>query len=152
MEKEETMYRLLNRTPGQRRPAFAIGGTAVLLAVALSVPAIASAGKPTGQTLSVPDGQFATTNVAYVGSSGSKEVRLAAGSGPDSQYVRAECSQQGSLVYRQYSRVQNGQATLTLGPTPSWTAGSASCTAELGEFDKRTKWRSSNSATFSVSG
>lgn len=119
--------------------------------VALSSPA--EAARKTSATVSVADGQFATVGMAYVG--GDKvEVSITSKEATASNMVRvrAECFQDGQLVYRQYSSVSNGAAALTLGPTPLWQSGDADCTAELGEFDKRMRFRVSASDTFHVTG
>lgn len=126
----------------------------LLVGMIAALPIVASAAKPSSATVTVNDGKFATVGMAYVGESAAKAgtATLAATTGADGMLVKAECFQDGVIVYRQYSRVDNGTAPLTLGPTPSWTEGSADCTAELGEFDKRTRWRSTDSDTFHVSG
>ncbi len=51
--------------------------------------------------------------------------------GNDGGWIRNECRQSGSLVYAQFNRVQSGGSSgpFTLGPTPSWSEGGASCTA-----------------------
>ncbi len=58
------------------------------------------------------------------------EVVFAVDGGDDSMWVRNECSQNGSLVYAEYNRVEGGFAgPFTLGPTPSWSGGAADCHA-----------------------
>ena len=126
----------------------------LLVGMIAALPIVAGAAKPSSATVTVDDGKFASVGMAYVDSSGAKAgtAKLATATGADGMLVKAECFQDGVIVYRQYSRVDNGSAPLTLGPTPSWTEGSADCTAELGEFDKRTRWRSADSDTFHVEG
>jgi hypothetical protein len=93
-------------------------------------------------TLTIPDGSFASTTTAT------------ANPGTEGTWVMAECFQNGSVVYRQYVRVDPAtqQATLTLGPTPSWTSGAASCRGEEGTWFKGTRWRVVATTTFEVSG
>ncbi len=117
------------------------------LAIAV-LPAAAIAAKPTKLSLSVPDGTYATSATAWVGD-GTLSTASAESTG---MKVKAECYQDGALVYRQYANVVGSTATLTLGPTPAWTGGAATCTAELGSFDKRVRWRAVASDSFSVTG
>ena len=86
----------------------------------------------------VPDGVFAgtTTTVISTGSS----------------WAHATCSQSGMTVYEQYVATTAGQATFTLGPTPLWSGGAASCTAEAGNWSINGRWVVAASTTFSVSG
>ena len=74
--------------------------------------------------------------------------------GVDGTWVMAECYQNGTVVYRQYVKVDPAthQATLTLGPTPSWYSGAASCRAEEGIWCKGSRWRVLATTTFNVSG
>jgi hypothetical protein len=96
--------------------------------------------KSTGATITVPDGTFGSTTVASV----------SAGSGP---WVYATCSQYGSTVYQQYLQVDsNYQATLTLGPTPMWPSGAASCAAQVGNWSSAGKWVVQGGTSFSVGG
>ncbi|MEW5990761.1 MAG: hypothetical protein AB1736_05360 [Chloroflexota bacterium] len=132
----------------------AIEGLVILATIAALVVAITivAGGEPGGAdpalagrnsgSLTVPDGTFAGTTTAT------------ANPGTEGTWVMAECFQNGTVVYRQYVRVDPAthQATLTLGPTPSWSGGAASCRAEEGTWFKGTRWRSVASTTFSVSG
>jgi hypothetical protein len=95
-----------------------------------------------GGVLTVPDGVFAGTSTAT------------ANPGDDGTWVMAECYQNGSVAYRQYVKVDpiTHQATLTLGPTPSWSSGAASCIAEEGIWSKGSRWRVLATTTFEVSG
>lgn len=91
-------------------------------------------------SISVPDGVFAGTTTATVNPGGDT-------------WVRGRCYQDGSLVYEQYVKVDaNNQAVLNLGPTPSWTAGAASCTGEELQFAKNARWRVLATTSFNVSG
>ncbi len=95
-----------------------------------------------GGALAIPDGSFAGTTTAT------------ANPGTDGTWVMAECFQNGTVVYRQYVKVDPAthQATLTLGPTPSWSSGAASCRGEEGTWFKGSRWRVVATTTFSVSG
>lgn len=50
-------------------------------------------------------------------------------------YVETSCSQNGKLVYKQtqgfFAGFYGGSQMFTLGPTPNWQGGAASCTARL---------------------
>jgi hypothetical protein len=95
-----------------------------------------------GGALTIPDGTFAGTTTAT------------ANPGTEGTWVMGECYQDGTLVYRQYVRVDPSThtATLTLGPTPSWTSGAASCRGEEGSWFKGGRWRVVATTTFEVSG
>ncbi|MBF8289524.1 MAG: hypothetical protein HW391_492 [Chloroflexi bacterium] len=119
--------------------------------VLLFAAAVVTRGEPGGAddafagrngAITVADGSFAQTTVAT------------ANPGDDGTWVMAECFQNGTIVYRQYVRVDPAthQATLTLGPTPSWSSGAASCRAEEGVWFKGTRWRVLATTTFEVSG
>ena len=101
----------------------------------------AFAGKPAPNTTSnfqVLDGRYASTTTA---------------SGLTGSWVHAKCYQSGKLVYEQWVRYGTAQtATLTLGPTPSWSGGSASCTGEDGWWQNGTRWRILATDAFSVTG
>lgn len=100
---------------------------------------VALAGKPSGGgSLVVPNGSFAGTTTATAGVAFS--------------WVHAKCSQGGTVVYEQWVKADGSRhATFTLGPTPMWQSGSASCWAEDGTWNK-SRWRQSSTTTFSVSG
>jgi len=103
-------------------------------------PALAAKGGRNGASISVPDGVYAGTTVATVNPGGS-DTR-----------VRAKCFQNGGLVYEQRVKVDaNNQATLTLGPTPSWSGGPANCTAEEGYYSTSFRWHTLATTTFNVS-
>jgi hypothetical protein len=96
------------------------------------------AGRARG-TLTVPDGVFggSTTATANPGDPGST--------------VYAQCFQDGERVWGKYQVVDgNHQATFQLGPTPSWTGGGATCTADELAFTKNGRWRVVASTTFDV--
>jgi hypothetical protein len=97
----------------------------------------AFAGKP-GATWNfrVDDGVYAGTSLAYGGSG---------------TWTHAKCYQNGVLVYEQYRKYDTTKtATFTLGPTPMWTAGAASCVAEDGWYQNGTRWRVIATDAFSV--
>jgi len=101
------------------------------------------AGKPggSGQTSSfyVDDGRFATTTTAHRGST-------------SATWVHAKCSQNGKVVYEQYVKYGTSwTATLTLGPTPSWSGGSATCIGEDGWWHNGSRWRVIASDSFTAS-
>jgi hypothetical protein len=94
--------------------------------------------KATGATITVPDGTFGGTTTAIT---------------TPGLYVYASCSQGSTVVYTQYKFTDaSGDAVLTLGPTPMWTGGSATCKAQAGSFSNSGAWRSQGSTTFNVSG
>ena len=89
--------------------------------------------------LTVPDGVFGGTTVAH------------ATPGGDGTWVHATCVQAGRVALSEWARVDaTNHATLTLGPTATWTGGGASCTAEQGYFAGNGRWRVQDSTTFSV--
>ena len=124
--------------------ALAEGALISLLVVGL-LAGSALAAKPvpgglSGSSFRVDDGVFATTTVAHKGSS-------------SATWVHAKCYQGGTLVFEQWrSYLADGTTTLSLGPTPMWSSGSATCTAEEGYYARLTRWRLSGSTTFNVSG
>jgi len=92
-----------------------------------------------GANLTVPDGVFGGTTVAHANPGGA------------GTWVHATCMQGGAVAMVQWVRVDaNNQATLTLGPTPSWSSGAATCTAEEGYFGSNSRWRVQDTTTFSV--
>jgi hypothetical protein len=94
-----------------------------------------------GGSITVPDGVFAGTTIATVNPGGS------------GAWARAQCYQDGTLVYAQYVEADStNQATFSLGPTPLWTGGSATCTAEEGYWGSSGRWRTVAETTFDVSG
>ena len=119
-----------------------VAALAVGVAIAGGHPAGASSVLAAGKvSISVPDGVFAGTDVATVDPAGG------------SIWVDARCYQSGKLVYEQWSAVNGSlQATLTLGPTPSWTSGAASCTATANQLQRSGRFKQLASTTFSVSG
>ena len=95
-------------------------------------------GNTAGGTLTVPDGVFGGTTTATANPGGDA-------------WVKARCFQDGTLVYYQSDHVDlNNQVVLTLGPTPLWSAGGASCTAEEGYYTSNWAWRTLATTTFQV--
>jgi len=139
------------------RHAVEVGLQALLIAAILATVALAMSAvyKPAGFVagvddanaarhysgqITVPDGAFATTTVATVNPGGS------------TVWARARCYQD-RLVYEQYVRLDAyNQATLTLGPTPSWKGGDASCNAQAGTFGTNGRWKVLAETTFKVWG
>ncbi|HEX5015241.1 MAG TPA: hypothetical protein VFV72_13905 [Candidatus Limnocylindrales bacterium] len=122
-----------------------VEGALVALIVVGLVAGTALAGKgghggggSTGGALSVPNGTYASTTTATAGAA--------------YNWVHAKCSQGGTVVYEQWVKADGARhATFTLGPTPMWTSGGASCWAEDGYWNG-SRFRQQNTATFSVSG
>ncbi len=133
--------------PGRRRHALAAlaeGTLVALLAVGLVAGTTLAAkggnsahqGGGGGASLTVDDGYFGSTTTAHA-------------SGSNAAWVHAMCYQDGMMVYEQYrSLSSDGTATLTLGPTPSWSSGGASCTAEAGYWFHGSRWRVAATTTF----
>ena len=121
---------------------------AIIAAIALALSplyqpaswAIGTDGAAAGRGhISVPDGRFAGTTTATVNPGGS------------GAWVFARCYQDGVLVYGQYARVTgDNTAMLTLGPTPSWSSGTATCTAEEGTWSKSGRWQKVAGTTFTA--
>jgi hypothetical protein len=140
---------IARRTAGVTVEGLLILGTIAALVLAGTV---AMRGEPGGASnalagrnngmITVPDGVFAGTTTAT------------ANPGDAGTWVKAECFQNGTIVYRQYVQIDPAthQATLTLGPTPSWSGGAASCRAEEGIWFKGSRWRVLATTTFEVSG
>ncbi|HET7703652.1 MAG TPA: hypothetical protein VFK35_09640 [Candidatus Limnocylindrales bacterium] len=119
-------------------------GALVSLLVVGLMAGTAFAGRPGGSNatspFSVADGSFGQTTTAQRGSS-------------TATWVRARCYQGGNLVYEQYVSYGGGQSvTLTLGPTPMWSSGAATCTGEEGWWRNGSRWRVVGSDDFTVSG
>ena len=124
------------RTPTPRASLITVVG---FLALVAPFGAVVSASSP-GSSITVPDGVFGGTTTATVHTGATT-------------WVHATCSQSGSKVYEQYVKTDtNNQAVLTLGPTPLWTSGGASCNAAEGTWMANGKFKVSATTTFSVSG
>ena len=114
---------------------------AVLLSaiVGTFVVGTALAAKPPGSTSSnfrVSDAPFASQALA---------------SGGTGTWVHARCYQNGTLVYEQYVKYDaNHSGSLTLGPTPMWSSGAASCKAEDGWWQNGSRWRVNATVAFSA--
>ena len=122
------------RTPTPRASLVAVVG---LLTLAAPFGAVMASSR--GSSITVPDGVFGGTTTATVHTGATT-------------WVHATCSQSGSKVYEQYVKTDaNNQAVLTLGPTPLWTSGGASCNAAEGTWMANGKFKVSATTTFSVS-
>jgi hypothetical protein len=102
------------------------------------VEGAAAAGR--GQAhIAVPDGVFGGTTTATLNPGGDV-------------WALAVCYQDGQTVWLQYAHADDGKtATFTLGPSPLWQGGAATCIAEEGNWAKNGRWRYVASTTFSVS-
>ena len=88
--------------------------------------------------ISVPDGVFGGTTTATLNPGGDI-------------WALGACYQGDSLVWLQYAHADDGRtATFTLGPTPLWQGGAATCIAEEGNWAKNGRWRYVATTTFSV--
>ena len=95
-------------------------------------------GGGTSGSITVPDGVFAGTTTAT------------ANPGGDGTWVHFRCYQNGGVAGEAYIRVDsNNQATVQLGPTPSWSGGAAECTADEGYWSNG-HWRVVATTTFQV--
>ena len=116
-------------------------GALIATLVVGALAGTALAGKPSGGAAASPmhvdDGVYAGTTAAHRGTS-------------SAVWVHAKCYQSGTLVFEQWRMYVDGTATLSLGPTPKWSAGAANCTAEEGYYVRTTRWRSTGSTTFNV--
>jgi hypothetical protein len=54
-------------------------------------------------------------------------------------WVTVKCSQNGTVVYQQSNAMYLTASAFTLGPTPMWQGGAASCTASLENWDNYSK-------------
>jgi hypothetical protein len=131
----------------------AIEGLLILAVIVALVFAatLATRGEPGGANdtfagrsgvLVVPDGVFGGLTTAT------------ANPGDEGTWIMAVCYQNGGVALQTWVKVDPAthQATLTLGPTPSWPDGAASCYAEEGSFFKGGRWRAIADTTFEVSG
>ncbi len=124
--------------------AVAEGSLIAMLIVGLMAGS-AFAGKPggsatSGVSVTVADQVFGGTATATV-------------SGKSGLYVYVKCSQAGGTALSAWERTDsNNQASFSMGPTPSWSSGSATCVAEAGHFDRRGRWQIEASTGFAVSG
>ncbi len=110
---------------------------AASLVVLVAAPAMA--GKGGSGTITVADGTFAGTTTATK-------------TGSSIAWGHARCYQGGTLVYEQYQKFGTGSTvTFTLGPTPLWTGGSASCYGD-GGYWQGSRFRVVATDAFAVSG
>ena len=93
-----------------------------------------------GVSISVPNGVFGGTTTATV-------------TGGSGEWAHIICMQNGQTALLSWEPTDStGHASFQLGPTSSWTSGSASCTGQAGHYDNRSRWQTDASTTFSVSG
>ena len=119
--------------------AVAEGALLSLMIVALVAGTAFARGGSGGIT--VPDGVYGETVTATVNPGGT------------GAWARAFCYQDGELVYVEYVRVNaDNHAVFTLGPTPSWEGGDASCVAEELKLRSNGSWRVLASTRFNVVG
>lgn len=98
----------------------------------------ANAGGRGHASISVPDGAFGGTTTATVNPGGDV-------------LVMARCYQGESVVYLEVLPPgPDKTVTFTLGPTPLWQGGEASCTAQEGNWAKNGRWRAVAKTTFVV--
>jgi hypothetical protein len=116
---------------------------ASLMTAALLVATAASA-QPSGSSLQlvVVGGTSAVTGAASAQPQFGSQVTFKLQTSSDQPWVSVVCSQNGRNVYGQYWAFFDGYApaltdatanggVFTLGPTPLWSSGAASCTATL---------------------
>ncbi|HZV25611.1 MAG TPA: hypothetical protein VFG00_04895 [Acidothermaceae bacterium] len=97
-------------------------------------------GGTSGVAITVPNGVFGGVTTASV-------------TGASGLWVRAACSAfSGGAMVTWVATDSSGSAVIQLGPTPTWSSGGASCSAQAGSFDARGNWNVAASTTFSVSG
>ena len=97
-------------------------------------------GGGTSGSITVLDGIFGGTTTATVNPGG------------EGTRVHTICFNDGGTAMESYVGVDaNNQATITLGPTPSWSSGPATCVAEEGYWSN-TRWRAVAETSFFVSG
>ena len=135
------------------RHALSVGMQALLIAAIVGVLALgfsavyqpagliaglgdADAGRTTA-SISVPDGAFGGTTTATVN--------------PGDSVVYFACFRGGERVMAAYKATDaNNQATVKLGPTPSWLSGEATCIAQEGTRSNSGRWRVLAETTFYV--
>lgn len=107
--------------------------------------------KSSGPVIMVDDGAFASTTEARILTSAEPDALLITEATNTEFWVRGYCYQGGTMVWTQSGISSGGKLTFHLGPTPSWTSGSAECVAEHG-FWRGTKWVPESSTTFTAHG
>lgn len=107
-------------------------------------------GKSVPPAIVVDDGQFAGTTQARLMVSAESDALLLAVADTD-LWVRGYCFQGGEMVWTQSGVASGGTLTFYLGPTPSWSSGSADCVAEYGSW-RGMKWVPESSTTFTTHG
>ena len=98
----------------------------------------ADAAGRTSARITIPDGVFGGTTTATANPGGDSLVYVA-------------CYRSGEAVLRVYGRLNSeNQATIRLGPTPSWSSGAAHCVGQEGYWAKSGRWRILAETTFEV--
>ena len=137
------------------RAGLATGAALVALLLATAVPASFAKGKPGGGGTATSDSVTLLPLYAHTGGPVIADlVTFSINTSQPYPYVRVNCYQGTTLVYTDtngfypsYPWDQNYQ----LGPTPSWSSGSASCKADL-YYTSGTKIIVTASTTFGVTG
>jgi len=112
---------------------------AMTLAAASQSDGLASVNAGRGHAnLQVSDGVFGEPTTAT------------ANPGGDGTWVSVTCQQGDKVVLTAWSQVDSAnKATFMMGPTPSWSGGAATCTAEEGYFSNG-RWRVQDKTSFDV--
>jgi len=72
---------------------------------------------------------------------------------PEDAWVHVTCSQDDQVVFSTWARLDgHGRTKVRLGPTATWTSGSAACAAEVGWFASNGRWRVEAVAPFTAAG
>jgi hypothetical protein len=162
---KEVAVKAMSTAASTIRHTFVAGSEALILAAIVAAllfgAAVLTGHAPLGagstlagqntSTLSVPDGSFGGTTMANVSMAGSAGAASTSAAG---LWVHATCivDANGSLGLVAWETTDaSGNASIALGPTPSWQSGSATCKAEAGSFDKLGRFKASSKTTFSVS-
>ena len=112
----------------------------IVVVAALAIFCAAASSAPTRSTITLVLPGSSLTSKATAGSPtfGSKVTFLVNTSATAMPWVENQCFQGRRLVYSQTHGLFDGYLAapiFTLGPTPSWTGGSADCTATLFSYD-----------------
>lgn len=131
-------------------PTAATARALVLAAAAVALSASAAFAAKDSPTLVVGDGTFGGTTTAII-----EGTSAARSSESSTVWVRVVCTlhTDGSVGMVAWEPTDaSGAATFVLGPTPSWSSGSAECRADAGTFDRHGRYRLAASTGFSVFG
>ena len=111
---------------------------AAVAAVALSLALAASVAAKAGASITAGDGPYSfgqtvpTFDLVAAFEPGNGQAAN------DSYWARADCYQNGVVVYAQYQSLTSAiqQGGWVFGPTPSWSGGAADCTLRLLTFER----------------